>query len=330
MTHRALLVLGFAGVALHGVLALVAPDAGVSGVLYTCIGALAFALVLARGIRIASERAVWLVLAAGQGLWLLADLTWEAMGDPAFFSVADGIYVGSYVAQFAGIALLMRERLRLLPGARWLDGLVVGTTAAAIIAAVLVEPIRQAAGDEIVEALFYPTLDLAVIVLIAVPVGMTAWRPGGTLGWLVGGVALVAVTDVLYARQAIDDTYVEGSLLATLWLLAYMAIATAAWQPVERRTLDTDPRWREGVVPGACGFVAIGVLAAAGVLEPGQRHRRAGRGRQLPVGPPRRDGVPRAHAPAASQSRRGTPGSVDRAAEPPRAHRRPRRGVRRR
>ncbi|UUY04849.1 diguanylate cyclase [Svornostia abyssi] len=269
MTHRALLALGFAGVAVHGVLAVVAPNAAGSGVLYICVAALAFSLVLARGIRVADERAVWLVLAASQGLWLLGDLSWEVLGDPAFFSVSDGIYVLSYVAQFAGIGLLMRARLRLLPGARWLDGLVVGTTAAAIVAAVLVEPIRRAAGDEIVEALFYPTLDLAVIVLIAVPIGMTAWRPGRTLGWLAGGVTLIAVTDVLYAGQTIDNTYVEGSLLATLWLLAYTAIATAAWQPVERRTFDADPRWREGIVPGVCGFVAIGVLAAAGVLDLG-------------------------------------------------------------
>lgn len=266
VTHRALLVLGFAGVALHGMLAAVAPDGGASGVLYAGVAALAFALVLVRGIRVASERAVWLVLAASQGLWLVADLTWDVMGDPAFFALPDAIYVASYVAQFAGIGLLMRARLRLLPGSRWLDGLIVGTTTAAIVAAVLVEPIRRAAGDEIVEALFYPTLDLAVIVLIAVPVGMTAWRPGRTLAWLAGGVTLVAVTDVLYVRQAIDDTYVEGSLLATLWLLAYMAIATAAWQPVERRTFNPDPRWREGIVPGACGFVAIGVLTVAGVL----------------------------------------------------------------
>lgn len=251
--------------AVHGVLAVAAPGNAAGGAVYLAVALLAFALVLARGAIRPVERAAWLLIAASQGLWLTGDVVWEAMGDPAFFSAADALYVMSYVAQFAGIGVLMRDRLRLLPGARWLDGLVVGTTAAALIAAVLVEPIRRGAGDEVVASLFYPSLDLVVIVLVAVPVGMTGWRPGRTLSWLAGGIALVAFTDVLYARRA-TDTGVEASLFATLWLLAFMVIATAAWLPVERRVFDTEPRWREGVVPGACGFLAIGVLAAASLF----------------------------------------------------------------
>ena len=266
---RTSLVVGFTGVAVHGVLAVVAPDSAASALLYLGVALLAFALVVARGAIRRAERAAWLLIAASQGLWLAADLLWTALGDPAFFSAADAVYVASYVAQLAGIGVLMHDRLRLLPGARWLDGLVVGTTAAAMVAAVLVEPIRAAAGDEVVTALFYPSFDLVVIVLIAVPVGMTGWRPGRALSWLACGVGLVALTDVLYARQAVDEASVAGSLFATLWLLAFMVIATAAWQPPDGRVFDREARWREGIVPGACGFVAIAVLAAAGLLDLG-------------------------------------------------------------
>lgn len=258
-----LLIVGFAGVAVHGVVAVVGAGAAGIGV-YWAVALLATVLVFARVATDGAERGAWLLIAVSQALWLAGDISWDLLGQPSFFSAADGLYVTSYVTQFSGIALLMYDRLRLLPGARWLDGLVVGTLAAAIIVAVLVEPLRRTAGGDVFEAAFYPAFDLVVVVLIAVPVGMTGWRPGRALGLLAVGVALCALTDVVYARVAAAGA--DPPLLSTLWLLSYMVIAAAAWQPADRRVFDPRPRWREGLVPGACWFVALAVLALAGPL----------------------------------------------------------------
>lgn len=267
---RALLAVALLGAVAHGLVVLSAPGGPLSEVLYVVAAFVVIGLVAARGVTVASERAAWLLMSVSLGLWVTADILWTALGGPAFPAVTDWLYVASYGAQFAAIGLLVRARLRLLPGARWLDGLVVGLTIASVVAAALLGPVADAAtGADVVETLLYPTLDLAIIVLVAVPVGMTGWRPGRTLGWLAASVMLVALTDVLYARQVAQGTYVEGGALTTLWLTAYAAIAVAAWQPSDRREFDARPRWREGIVPGACGFVAIGVLAAAATFDLG-------------------------------------------------------------
>ena len=55
---------------------------------------------------------------------------------------------------------------------------------------------------------------------------------GWTAVWLLlgGGLALSAVADGIYLFQTAKDTYVEGTLLDTLWPVSVFLVAMAAWQ----------------------------------------------------------------------------------------------------
>ncbi len=266
VTPRALLVLGAVVVGAHAITAVTSAGGALNRGLYLAAIALAGVLVAWRALRDRADRGAWACMALALVLWAAADVSWNVLDDAAFPSVADWLYLASYAAQFAALGLLMRARLRLLRGARWLDGLAVGCLVASVIAGVLVGPIADAANEDVVATLIYPVLDLAILVIVAVPVGMTGWRPGRTVGWLTGAMALVALTDIIYARQEIEGVYVEGSLVSTLWLVSYLAVAAAAWLPADRRAFDRVPRRREGIVPAVCGFGALAILTAAPVL----------------------------------------------------------------
>jgi hypothetical protein len=64
----------------------------------------------------ASPRGAWALIGLGLLLWSGGDLVWTLwLGDlenPPYPSIADGLYLGSYVAIYAGLLVLLRARLR--------------------------------------------------------------------------------------------------------------------------------------------------------------------------------------------------------------------------
>ena len=85
------------------------------------------------------ERGAWALIGLGLLLWSGGDLVWTLwlgnLENPPYPSVADGLYLGSYVAIYAGLLVLLRARLRPIRPAQWLDGAVGGLAAAAVVAA---------------------------------------------------------------------------------------------------------------------------------------------------------------------------------------------------
>jgi two-component system, cell cycle response regulator len=220
-----------------------------------------------RGAAFREERAAWLVMGAGILSWTAADVLWTAIygGDasPPHPSVSDGLWLLFYPAVCVTLLLLTRSRVG-TTRLNLLDGLIGALTTAALGSAVLYETVVHASARELTpEALTnlaYPVGDLLLLGLVVAIPGLTGWRPGR--GWIVLGlgVALAAVADTIYLVQTVEGTYVEATLLETLWPASVLLVGLAAWQPVTRASAPNPQRLRVVLVPFASGLACIGLL----------------------------------------------------------------------
>ncbi|MEY2515995.1 MAG: hypothetical protein QOJ89_3353, partial [bacterium] len=246
-------------------------------------------LCIAGALRAGQARLPWLVLAGGMVLWSLADLCFLASygveGIPPFPNGTDALYLGSYVCFYAGVVLLLSARLRPVPRALWLDGIVAGLTLAAFTAAFVFKAVLGSTeGDPLSVAvtLAYPVADLLLLCFVGIALALTGWRPDRTWSLIAASFVLTAVADGLYAVEASSHAYVAGQLTDTLWAASSIALALAAWQTtgtVRRRANDAVAifapagfaiaalglliaGWFVGLLPIAGALATLGLLAA--------------------------------------------------------------------
>ena len=269
LSVRLCLVAGSLAVVTYAVFAIVGGGAGLDGFfknwVYTGVEVLAVALVVVRVVRVRASRLAWALIASSLLLWATADLLWTAwlndVADPPFPGIADWLYYLSYVPLYAAMVVLIRDCSD-SSRAFWLDGLVAGFAAAALAAALVLEPVRQAnRGSSVaIWAITYPVLDAALIGVVMVAFGVAGWRPGRMWLWLGMGQLLNAIADGVYAYQEAAGTYHPGTLLDAAWPAAFMMTAFAAWQPFRtRRPTDRLDR-RVVAIPAGFALVALGLL----------------------------------------------------------------------
>jgi diguanylate cyclase (GGDEF)-like protein len=268
----AVLALGVGLHALHAVTGVGhgALDSVVTDWVYTACELLGTALALTAAVRRRRERAAWTAIGIGLLLWSCGDLVWtlwlNALKDPPYPNVSDGLYLGSYLAVYAGVILLLRARMRPLRSAQWLEG-AVGALTIAAIAAALVAPtlvdVTKGNVAEVVVNLAYPVEDLGLLSLVVGAMAMNRWRLDRSWVLLGLGQACNAVADAVFSYQEAAGTYVAGSWVDTLWPLGMALTALAAWQRTPVRTVeDLGSR----TLPFTVGFAAV----ALGVLLVGQ------------------------------------------------------------
>ncbi len=232
------------------------------------LGASASCLLRAAAVR--DERLAWTLIGAGLLVWTGGEIYYEAAlaatGSVPIPSAADAGYLLFYPLTYAGLIVLLRERIGSFPFTRWLDGLIAGLAVAALTAALVLGPIADAStsgsGLEVATNLAYPICDLTLLTFVFSAAAFTGWRPGSTWSLLGAGLVVLAISDVTYLLQSAEGTYVEGGLLDAAWPLGALLLAGAAWvAPGARRHVH--PRGlRVAVVPVAAALLAIGVLAA--------------------------------------------------------------------
>jgi len=182
--------------------------------------------------------AAWAVLAVGQLLWMLGDLTWFVLEIllkvQPYPSLADAFYLTYYGFFLGGIWLLPGERLTQIDRSkRVLDVSAVLVAATVIYWVLWLGP--QLAGLEgtdpitLVISIGYPVGDL-VLIWATVTLLM---RPLPDLPrWpviLLGVSAMVGtVVDLLYAYQFSTGTYLNGGLLDLGWLVVLLITLWAA------------------------------------------------------------------------------------------------------
>ena len=259
------------GLAVHAVHAVMGPgdgpvDHAIASWVYTAVMWIASAMCLLAAATRRRERAAWALIGLGLMLWSGGDLVWTLwLGDlenPPYPSVADGLYLGSYVAIYAGLLVLLRARVRPIRPAQWLDGAVGGLAAAAVVAALVFPALAGITQGDTIDVAFnlaYPVCDVLQLTLIVMAFGLNRWRVDRS--WLLLGLGQLAnvVADSAFSYQSAVGTYVAGSWVDTLYPLGATLLAAAAWRAAPRTTAD-DLGGR--TLPLTAGFagVALAVL----------------------------------------------------------------------
>jgi diguanylate cyclase (GGDEF)-like protein len=184
------------------------------------------------------QRAGWAAMAVSLGLFAAGNLAWttyvQFMDPVPFPSLQDALFLPFYPIAYVGLFLLARDALpRRGASAIWLDGLIAAIGVAALGAVTLIAIIDRAnSGDtgDVITNFAYPVGALVLVTMLVAIFAVLGWRPGRGWWLLGGGLALFAVADSVYSVQALEETYVTGTVLDSLWMIGTLLMATAAWQ----------------------------------------------------------------------------------------------------
>jgi diguanylate cyclase len=257
-----------------GALSLVAHAALETGslaqsLLYDAIGASAVAVALIGVSRNRPDRRLpWMLMAAGQGLFVAGDLLWnwyEVIGVDPFPSMADVLYLAGYPFIAAGLLLLIRRRVGDGDRGGLLDAAILTTAVAILSWAFLIGPQLAGSGLDTVSlaiSLAYPIADL---MLIGVAMGLLTTPGARTASFRLLAVSLgfLLVADQIYALQNLQGSYVSGGPIDSLYLVAYLLFGAAAAHPSMRRLTDPHP-----VTVTWLGPIRLACLAAAMITGP--------------------------------------------------------------
>lgn len=149
-------------------------------------------------------------------------------------SIADVSWIAFCPPVYVGLLLLLRVRVRRLPASFWFQGPIALFGVAAIVAALLFEPIKQSTGGDVatlVTTLAYPIGDLITLAFVLTIFVVTGGRPGRGPALVIVAFAIEFPADIAYLFQTSSGTYEDGGLLDTAWPAVTLLIAHAAWQP---------------------------------------------------------------------------------------------------
>jgi diguanylate cyclase (GGDEF)-like protein len=231
-------------IAIHGLL----PTGSLEqSLLYDAIAAMAvFGILVGVAVNRPSRRAPWILMAIGQASFVVGDLLWvyyEQIGESPFPSLADVFYLGGYPFMAAGLALLIRRRLGGGDRAGLIDAAILTTAGAMLTWAYVMAPALLGAELSPLELAISAAYPLADILLIGVATGLLT-TPGSrtpAFGMLAASLGLLLVADQVYALQNLDESYVSGGPIDTLYLVSYVAIAVAALHPSMRALTEPHP-----------------------------------------------------------------------------------------
>lgn len=237
--------------------------------LYDGIGASAIVVALVGVWTLRPDRpAPWLLMAAGQALFVAGDLTWnyfEIVGEDPFPSIADVLYLAGYPFIALGLFLLIRRRMAGGDRGGVIDAAILTTAVAILSWTFLIQPQLAIADIDALSlgiSLAYPLADL---LLIGVAMGLLT-TPGArtvSFGFLGVSLLLLLVADQLYAIQNLEGSYVSGGPIDSLYLVSYLLFGASALHPSMRRLTDPHP-----VVVTWLGLTRLACLAAAMVTGP--------------------------------------------------------------
>ncbi len=250
-------VLGLGGTGLEGI---------VVGWDYPIVLVGAAAVCLARGWFGSGERGVWLALGLALVVSFGGDLydivVYGPTAQPPLAAPADLMYLAFYPLAYLGLLLLVGSRIRRLQVSYWLEGALQGLACAALLAAFVDQPIVahccQAVSPSIeATRLTYPVADLVLLALVLTAFALCRWRPGRTFTLLGVGLIVSAAASTWYLYAQATGGYVDGRPLDSLWPLAALLLALAAWQSSDHRPVSRLEGWPLAVTPLLCALAAL-------------------------------------------------------------------------
>lgn len=234
-------VVGVALVALHVVL----PDGPLRDELYLVIGAASVGAVL-WGVHRHRPAAVapWLLMAAGQSMWVLGDALYDETS-PTAVTWADAAYLAAYPLLALGIADLIRSHRRAVDVAGLVDSAVVTLGAFLLSWVFLVDPIVDDGSRSVTAravAAAYPVGDVLLLAMVVTLVGIPGAR-SVSYRLLTGSIVLLVVADTWFAATPSTSSH----LLDALWLASYVAWGLAALDPSMVRLIEAPHHRRPAV-----------------------------------------------------------------------------------
>jgi two-component system cell cycle response regulator len=254
--------LGFGGTAVDDIFGVWVYDALMLGAAASC---------LARALLVKRERLAWALLGVALAIWTGGEIYYSAVltgsGSVPIPSPADAGYLIFYPVAYLALIVLLRERVGSFPVTRWLDGLLVGTSVAAVATALVLSPIVDASTTSgsaaaVATNLAYPIADLALLTLVVTAAAFTGWRPGRSWLTLGTGLVVLAFSDGIYLLQSAQGNYVEGGILDAAWPLGALLLATAAWLAPQSKPVIESDATRVAAVPAAAALAAIALQFA--------------------------------------------------------------------
>ncbi len=257
-TYVLLLVTGVGGETFHQI-----RDVG----FYNALLVVAALFCLARPLRHEEARLPWALVGLGLLAWVIGDLYWEFafanVDEVPFPSLADAFYLTLYPLVYAGLVLLLKNRLQNIRADLWLDGVIAGLSIAGLGAALVFGVFVDATGGDpltVATNLAYPIADLGLIGVVLVVLGITGWKIDRAWGCVLAGCVVFGVADTGYLYQTAKGTYVQGTIVDAGWVAGIALIAIAAWQP--RRAVvavRVEGLWAFAL-PTLFGTIALGTL----------------------------------------------------------------------
>jgi diguanylate cyclase (GGDEF)-like protein len=222
---------------------------------------------LARAWLVRRERLAWTLLGLNLLVWGLGEAYWAAFmaNDPnaPFPGPDDALILLSYPLALAGIALLLRDRVRRFRSETWFDGLIAALTVGAFGAAFLLPPVLDSLqGPALADAVSvaYPLMDMVQLGFLLCVLVLVGWRLDLSWALVAASFAVLPIADAVITYQDLNGTYVEGTLIDWLFPASAVFLGLAAWRSAGRETATGVRGWRSLATP------ALFALASGGLL----------------------------------------------------------------
>ena len=217
-------------IATAGIGAYLFAQASTQSVVYNAIGVSATLAMFVGVIRSKPEpRSAWLLLAFAMMMFAGGDILYGLSSPPP--SPSDMFYVSAYPLFMLGLIGISRSNTTKNHPAI-IDVAAIAACLGLLMVTFLFAPLLGT-GDGIgavAIAVGYPVLDIALLrVAVRIYRGHRSLRAPVMI--LAGGLGLMLLADIGYALEDFGNSYVVGSLLDPLWLLAYLCFAAAALHP---------------------------------------------------------------------------------------------------
>jgi diguanylate cyclase (GGDEF)-like protein len=248
---------------------LLLPTTGIARVVaYPMFGLIATAAVLI-GIRWRhpARPGAWRLIALGLALLSVGDTTYTLLslgGDVPYPSLADIPYLAAYAALVSGIIGLFRGRVAGGDRTAIVDAAVLSAGAGSLFWIAIVRPSLQGSVDDLAAfvSMIYPAMDL-ILLTLCIRVMLTGAARTRFFQFLVAGIAVYLVADIVYVLTILQGTYVEGQPVDAGWIAGVLLMGVAALHPsvsVQVAPAEADD--------ARLSRVRLGMLAAAALIAP--------------------------------------------------------------
>ncbi len=211
---------------------------------YVGMSALALAAV-AVGVRMHRPRLTrpWLVIAAAQAAFLVADILWyhNALTNPLAVDqpgASDVLYLAGYPLLAIGLIMFIRARQRHYRLTAAIDAILIGVAAVLALWLLVIDNVIRDETIPVVERLItvaYPIGDAAVLAAAAYLL-LTGRQGRRSLYLLLGSLAALLVGDLLQAT--VDTGASMGAAADAFWMVSYVLFGLAALDPSMRQLVE--------------------------------------------------------------------------------------------